>query len=199
MFRKKKLANTRGRREKEMSTVKEKPPVHELLKQDRFRSELYASLLEVIVNRLESQTKEVAESDLLLYVQHLFQVPIEEHRKLLERARRNGLSQQCVVRVHVQKAEKLAAKDANGLSDPYCMLSVLRNSQYVNLQTAKLNVVKSTSVKESTLNPEWNESFDLFVPREEINDSHIQLQLWDYDGNLQGSSRKSRGMKGVGR
>uniref|UniRef100_F6UTA8 C2 domain-containing protein n=1 Tax=Ciona intestinalis TaxID=7719 RepID=F6UTA8_CIOIN len=58
-----------------------------------------------------------------------------------------------------------------------------------------------TSVINSTLTPEWNETLELFVEREQISNSNLQIQVWDSDevvgGN--GNLKKVKGVKGVGR
>eukprot|EP01129_Flabellula_baltica_P007914 TRINITY_DN310_c0_g1_i2.p1 TRINITY_DN310_c0_g1~~TRINITY_DN310_c0_g1_i2.p1 ORF type:complete len:1279 (-),score=344.19 TRINITY_DN310_c0_g1_i2:4-3840(-) len=67
----------------------------------------------------------------------------------------------------IVQAEDLAAKDSNGLSDPYCVVKY-KSKEY------------KTSVIDETLNPTWNESFKLeFTDFEEV----IQLDVWDKDKN----------------
>ena len=44
------------------------------------------------------------------------------------------------------KGKELAACDSNGLSDPYCMLTILPD-----------NKRQHTSVKKKTINPVWNQ------------------------------------------
>lgn len=52
----------------------------------------------------------------------------------------------------VLRAAKLAAKDPNGKSDPYCRV-------YLG---AADHIMHRTEVKAGTLNPEWKETFTLF-------------------------------------
>ena len=50
---------------------------------------------------------------------------------------------------HIQQAKDLAAKDANGLSDPYVRVTLLPDKKH-RLET---------KIKRRTLNPRWNETF----------------------------------------
>ena len=50
---------------------------------------------------------------------------------------------------HIPQAKDLAAKDANGLSDPYVRVTLLPDKKH-RLET---------KIKRRTLNPRWNETF----------------------------------------
>ncbi len=52
----------------------------------------------------------------------------------------------------VVKAANLAAKDPNGKSDPFC-------SVYLGATESDIH---KTKIKTGTLDPEWNEVFDLY-------------------------------------
>jgi len=84
-----------------------------------------------------------------------------------------------VLRIEVIEAEDLVAKDINvfskDTSDPYAVITV-------GAQTLK------TSEKEETLNPVWNETFEIFV--EKCIGCKLKVQLYDHDV---GSSDESLG------
>jgi len=197
MRRRRKLANTRARREKE--DEENLAPIRDLLENEDYRNELYSSTLQVILNRLESQTKEFAEFEMLNYAKRLFSMSDNEHSDLLAKARQHGASAHCIVRVLFQRGEGLAPKDKNGLSDPYCMVSMTRANHFVDFSSAKLEVVKTTECKERTLAPEWNETIDLFVNRSQVDDCYVQVQVWDLDANTMGVLKKAGKSKGVGK
>ncbi|XP_065052975.1 extended synaptotagmin-3-like [Rhopilema esculentum] len=89
-----------------------------------------------------------------------------------------------ILRIEVVEAEDLVAKDTNvfskDTSDPYVILTV-------GTQTLK------TAAKEETLNPAWNETFEIFV--ESIHGRKLKLQLFDHDV---GSSDESLGQTEIG-
>ena len=71
-----------------------------------------------------------------------------------------------VLRVQVLKGRGLAAKDKNGTSDPYLVLT---------LGDAK----QATSVVSKTLNPEWNQSFEF--PVVTADSALLEVICWDKD------------------
>ncbi|OHT05928.1 hypothetical protein TRFO_26137 [Tritrichomonas foetus] len=77
----------------------------------------------------------------------------------------------CAVRLHVTicSGSGLRAMDANGKSDPYVT---------VNLQSSKKKVFK-TKVMKNSLDPVWNEEFDLIC--ENPNDDKLVVNMYDQD------------------
>eukprot|EP01124_Arcella_intermedia_P009742 TRINITY_DN1635_c0_g1_i2.p1 TRINITY_DN1635_c0_g1~~TRINITY_DN1635_c0_g1_i2.p1 ORF type:complete len:1186 (+),score=442.50 TRINITY_DN1635_c0_g1_i2:50-3607(+) len=61
--------------------------------------------------------------------------------------------------------KNLAAKDDNGLSDPFMKITLRGKTQ-------------QTKVVEETLNPEWNETFEFQVASEK---DQLKFMVWDYD------------------
>ena len=167
-------------------------------KTEEFNNELYKAAIDVAVNRLESQEGDISEQNLLQYLQNLFQVSEDIQREAIKQEYQASLSDDCLLKVLVQKAENLAIKDVDGSSDPYCLLSVVPTSQYANLKNGKYSA-KKTKVIHSTLNPEWNEGFEISLTRTEVNKSYFQIQLWDYDGETAGGAKKVKGVKGMKR
>ena len=61
----------------------------------------------------------------------------------------------------ILRAEKLAKKDIFGASDPYVLVYRERISSFTENGGVPSNQVLKTAVKKKTLNPEWNETFEL--------------------------------------
>ncbi|XP_060811267.1 BAI1-associated protein 3 isoform X2 [Bombus pascuorum] len=87
--------------------------------------QLYIEVLYTIANTVGASTGQYAhyKEDLYRYAQEAFGVPPDQHRRYL-----NIASEEkppiVVLSVVVVEAEGLEAKDANGFSDPYCMLGI---------------------------------------------------------------------------
>jgi hypothetical protein len=77
---------------------------------------------------------------------------------------------ECLV-VKVVSAEELPAKDFSGTSDPYVKLYLLpdRKNKF------------QTKVHRKTLNPEFNESFRLSVPFNDLRERILQFSIYDFD------------------
>ena len=171
--------------------------ITEKLKDKKFVDELYKAAIATAVNRLESQENEISEQEIWNYLRDLFQVRENIHRETIKQQYKISLSEDCLLKVLILKAENLASKDVDGSSDPYCLVSVVPTSQYTNLKNSKFFAQK-TKVITSSLNPEWNESLQLSVTRENVGKSYFQIQVWDYDGDND-SIKKVRGVKGMKR
>ncbi|KAF9938490.1 hypothetical protein BGZ67_010793 [Mortierella alpina] len=72
-----------------------------------------------------------------------------------------------VMRIHISQARDLAAKDFNGLSDPYVKVTVGGHKF-------------TTKVIHKTLNPVWNAAFDFDLETQSVPDQ-IRLAFWDKD------------------
>ncbi|CAJ0763272.1 4988_t:CDS:2, partial [Entrophospora sp. SA101] len=70
--------------------------------------------------------------------------------------------------IKIVMAENLAALDNNGLSDPYCIISDKDN-----------NILARTRVIYESLNPRWDEAFDLTIDSTDQN--WLTLTIWDSD------------------
>jgi len=78
-----------------------------------------------------------------------------------------------ILEVHLIAGRKLAPKDSNGLSDPYARIYFCDKDGKIVDHIKK----KSTTVKK-TLNPKWNEIYDLEV---DLNVGGLYIQIWDWD------------------
>lgn len=82
------------------------------------------------------------------------------------------LAQFCgVLHVRLIRGDHLAAKDANGRSDPFVKLSCGKQ-------------LHKSSTKRETLNPVWYEEFDFVIGMAELqNKTRLRLEVWDWDSD----------------
>ncbi|XP_056661638.1 BAI1-associated protein 3 [Monodelphis domestica] len=167
----------------------------------------------------------VNEDELFDYLQKVFGMSSSELEAALHRVK-EAKPPSYSLKVTVVRAKNLLAKDANGFSDPYCMLGILigqsprelgekkerkfsfrkrkekgekRNSAREVLPAKYIQV---TEVKNSTLNPVWNEHF-LFEIDDATNDQ-LHLDIWDHDDDVSVAEACKKlneviGFKGMGR
>jgi len=74
------------------------------------------------------------------------------------------------LRVDVVEAKNLPAADRTGYSDPYCVF-ILNGEK-----------VFKTKVIKKTLNPTWDEKFDVSVPSRTAADFEVEVYDWDFAG-----------------
>ncbi|KAL5473219.1 hypothetical protein EMCRGX_G027672 [Ephydatia muelleri] len=138
------------------------------------------------------------------YVNKAFEIPQQTKSDLWEKAR-NKLHSGLKLCGTIINARGIPAMDANGKSDPYCVVGIISES-YRNDEKAKkghlvkwkkggleVNVFKTT-VKLATLEPQWNEYFELPIqkPGEEV----LVIEVWDSDMDTVGVS-EVKGVKGL--
>ncbi|XP_069673106.1 uncharacterized protein [Periplaneta americana] len=75
----------------------------------------------------------------------------------------NGMG---LMEVSIIRARDLVSKDLNGFSDPYCELKINGECKY------------KSSIKKKTLNPSWEESAIMGLPRP---GEMLEVVLWDHD------------------
>ncbi|XP_028843285.1 BAI1-associated protein 3 isoform X2 [Denticeps clupeoides] len=87
---------------------------------------LYEEAIYTVVNRVGVPSPEYVtnEWDIFTYLQKAFDMGQEEHDIILQRVQESQRAS-FSLRVSVMKGKNLMAKDANGYSDPYCMLGLL--------------------------------------------------------------------------
>ncbi|XP_041363362.1 BAI1-associated protein 3-like [Gigantopelta aegis] len=186
--------------------------------------------------------------DLYQYAQEGFGVSPEDHARLLAKATEEK-PPIVVLNVRVVDAKGLLAKDADGFSDPYCMLGIMpgrppdldqnamfssdeesnkkdkdkkdkdkkdrglrrlstslrrskRDKNYAVKELLPARLIRTTSVKPNTLNPEWNEKFRFDL--QDVNTDHFHLDIWDHDdeSSVFDAAKKLNevtGLKGLGR
>ncbi|KAK2833234.1 hypothetical protein Q5P01_017123 [Channa striata] len=188
---------------------------------------LYEEAVYTVVNRVGVPSPEHVKSDeeLFAYLLKVFDMGEEEHDIILQKVQESKRAS-FSLRVSVMKAKNLMAKDANGYSDPYCMLGILlgqspreteeKKERKFSFRKRKEKLEKRSSTKEvlparciqvtevkpETLNPVWNEHF-LF----EIDDVHndlLHLDIWDHDDDVSVAEACKKlnevsGLRGMGR
>ncbi|XP_028670301.2 BAI1-associated protein 3 [Erpetoichthys calabaricus] len=188
---------------------------------------LYEEAVYTVVNRVGVTSPEYVtnEEDLFSYLQEVFQVGPDEHDIILQRvkeAKRTSYS----LKVSVKEGRNLLAKDANGYSDPYCMLGILLGQSPKDPEEKKerkfsfrkkkdkiekkssirevlpAKVIQVTEVKPETLNPVWNETFTFEI--DDVYNDQLHLDIWDHDDDVSVADACKKlnevsGFKGMGR
>ncbi|XP_036421408.1 BAI1-associated protein 3 [Colossoma macropomum] len=188
---------------------------------------LYEEAVYTVVNRVGVPSPEYVtnEGDLFNYLQKVFDMGQEEHDIILQRVRESKRAN-FSLRVSVMKGKNLMAKDANGYSDPYCMLGILlgqspreteeRKERKFSFRKRKDKLEKRSSVKEvlaardihvtevkpETLNPVWNEHFVFDI--DDVQNDVLHLDIWDHDDDVSVAEacrklNEISGLRGMGR
>uniref|UniRef100_H3C752 BAI1 associated protein 3 n=1 Tax=Tetraodon nigroviridis TaxID=99883 RepID=H3C752_TETNG len=168
---------------------------------------LYEEAVYTVVHRVGVPSSEHVKSDeeLFAYLLKVFDMGEEEHEIILQKvqeAKRASFS----LRVSVMKAKNLMAKDANGYSDPYCMLGILVGQSPREMEEKKerkfsfrkrkeklekrsstkevlpARSIQVTEVKPETLNPVWDEHFVFEI--DDVNNDLLHLDIWDHDDDV---------------
>uniref|UniRef100_H3DML7 BAI1 associated protein 3 n=1 Tax=Tetraodon nigroviridis TaxID=99883 RepID=H3DML7_TETNG len=157
---------------------------------------LYEEAVYTVVHRVGVPSSEHVKSDeeLFAYLLKVFDMGEEEHEIILQKvqeAKRASFS----LRVSVMKAKNLMAKDANGYSDPYCMLGILvgqspremKRKEKLEKRSSTKEVlparsIQVTEVKPETLNPVWDEHFVFEI--DDVNNDLLHLDIWDHDDDV---------------
>ncbi|XP_076000368.1 BAI1-associated protein 3 [Genypterus blacodes] len=188
---------------------------------------LYEEAVYTVVNRVGVPAPEhvKGDEDLFAYLLKVFDMGEEEHDIVLQKvqeAKRANFS----LRVSVIKAKSLMAKDANGYSDPYCMLGILvgqsprecaeKKERKFSFRKRKEKLEKRSSTKEvlparciqvtevkpETLNPVWDQHFVFEV--DDVHSDLIHLDIWDHDDDVSVAEACKKlnevsGLRGMGR
>ncbi|KAK1805248.1 hypothetical protein P4O66_019586 [Electrophorus voltai] len=154
-----------------------------------------------------------------------FDMGQEEHDIILQRVKESKRAS-FSLRVSVMKGKNLMAKDANGYSDPYCMLGILlgqgsrdteeRKERKFSFRKRKEKLEKRSSVREvlaardiqvtevktETLNPVWNEHFVFDI--DDVQNDLLHLDIWDHDDDVSVAEacrklNEISGLRGMGR
>uniref|UniRef100_A0A8C5WJT4 BAI1 associated protein 3 n=1 Tax=Leptobrachium leishanense TaxID=445787 RepID=A0A8C5WJT4_9ANUR len=166
-----------------------------------------------------------SEEELFFYLQKVFGMNKSDHDAILQRVRESK-APVYTLKVTVVQARNLLAKDANGFSDPYCMLGIMimqsaketeeKKERKFSFRKKKDKMEKRSSVREflpakyiqvtevksNTLNPVWNENFHFEI--DDIYTDHLHLDIWDHDDDVSVAEACKKlnevsGFKGMGR
>ncbi|XP_047214629.1 BAI1-associated protein 3-like [Girardinichthys multiradiatus] len=188
---------------------------------------LYEEAVYTVINRVGMPTPEHVKSDdeLLAYLLKVFDMGDEEHDIILQKVQESKRAS-FSLRVSVMKAKNLMAKDANGYSDPYCMLGILvgqspreteekkerkfsfrkRREKLEKRSSTKevlpARCIQVTEVKPETLNPVWDEHFVFEI--DDVHSDRLHLDIWDHDDDVSVAEACKKlnevsGLRGMGR
>ncbi|XP_047212163.1 BAI1-associated protein 3-like [Girardinichthys multiradiatus] len=188
---------------------------------------LYEEAVYTVVNRVGMPAPEHVKSDdeLLAYLLKVFDMGDEEHDIILQKVQKSKRAS-FSLRVSVMKAKNLMAKDANGYSDPYCMLGILvgqspreteekkerkfsfrkRREKLEKRSSTKevlpARCIQVTEVKPETLNPVWDEHFVFEI--DDVHSDRLHLDIWDHDDDVSVAEACKKlnevsGLRGMGR
>ncbi|KAG6459452.1 BAI1-associated protein 3 [Manduca sexta] len=144
--------------------------------------------------------------EVIEYARRAFRISPEVHARAV-RAAGSERPPTVVLGCAVIEADGLEAKDANGFSDPYCMLGIQPASlpasprasedegrkhgfrlsfkrrdgrqQRDSLGRLPARYIRATSVRQHTLSPKWNETFKFDI--DDISSDVLHLDIWDHD------------------
>ncbi|CAK1586198.1 unnamed protein product [Parnassius mnemosyne] len=171
---------------------------------------LYTEVLYCIENAVGAPAPDgqfaAYKEEVIEYARRAFRVPSEVHARAL-RAAGSERPPTVVLGCAVIEADGLEAKDANGFSDPYCMLGIQPASlpasprasedegrkhgfrlsfkrregrqQRDSLGRLPARYIRATSVRPHTLSPKWNETFKFDI--DDISSDVLHLDIWDHD------------------
>ncbi|XP_042361343.1 BAI1-associated protein 3 [Plectropomus leopardus] len=188
---------------------------------------LYEEAVYTVVNRVGVPSSEHVKSDeeLFAYLLKVFDMGEEEHDITLQKVQESKRAS-FSLRVSVMKAKSLMAKDANGYSDPYCMLGILLGQSPREMEEKKerkfsfrkrreklekrsstkevlpARSIQVTEVKPETLNPVWDEHFVFEI--EDVHNDLLHLDIWDHDDDVSVAEACKKlnevsGLRGMGR
>nr|XP_015804080.2 BAI1-associated protein 3 isoform X2 [Nothobranchius furzeri] len=188
---------------------------------------LYEEAVYTVVNRVGVPAPEHVKSDdeLFAYLLKVFDMGEEEHEIILQKVQESKRAS-FSLRVSVMKAKSLMAKDANGYSDPYCMLGILvgqspreteekkerkfsfrkRREKLEKRSSTKevlpARCIQVTEVKPETLNPVWDEHFVFEI--DDVHNDLLHLDIWDHDDDVSVAEACKKlnevsGLRGMGR
>eukprot|EP00794_Sanderia_malayensis_P009157 gene9157-10130_t len=171
---------------------------YKLFSKDSFTQDqakiMYTELLYAVTYRLGKKVfraDDINDGDLFVYGQQALGLTREQHKEIYKEMK-DRPPPKTFVHVTVVEGKNLEAKDANGLSDPYCMLSVINSKEgskpskdgkrvkkIVLRNIRDEDNVKLTRIRMNTLYPVWNEHFEFEV--NDIENDVLRVDVWDKD------------------
>uniref|UniRef100_A0A914DYX8 C2 domain-containing protein n=1 Tax=Acrobeloides nanus TaxID=290746 RepID=A0A914DYX8_9BILA len=172
--------------------------------------DLYVETLYTIVHKI-GRSSPIPETQLIKYAKDAFQIDGQYHQKLLDKAMKEK-PPIVLLNVHLLEARDLIAKDINGFSDPFAMMGIIPDQRRISdigeensgdEGLAEDLGTPASPKDKKTLNPKWNEKFQLFV--DDVEKDMFHLDIWDHDDedrsvlDAVASLNQVSGLKGIGR
>ncbi|XP_067859183.1 BAI1-associated protein 3 isoform X2 [Heptranchias perlo] len=188
---------------------------------------LYEDALYTLIHRagVPSATHITDQEEMICYLQKVFKLDLSEYEAVMHTVK-EAKAPSYSLKVTVVEARNLLTKDANGFSDPYCMLGILLGQAARETEEKKerkfsfkrkkdkmekrsslrealpAKYIQVTNVKSNTLNPVWNESYVFEL--DDINSDQLHLDIWDHDDDVSVAEackelNQISGFKGMGR
>nr|XP_061807192.1 protein unc-13 homolog D-like [Nerophis lumbriciformis] len=188
-----KLGQTRKIRHRRDFTDEENPEEKARQRKDLELTPLYKELLYTIAHKMGkgSSTQVFTDSQLHQYIKEALTMTQAEHKALTAKVDKCEPPIYCLMAT-VKEAKDILGKDVSGLSDPYCLLTILEDeeerrtrrsrakaSKYVVKDAVSDDKIYQTDIKKQTLNPIWNQTFTLEF--EEMLGASFHLEMWDKD------------------
>ncbi|CAB3259883.1 unnamed protein product [Arctia plantaginis] len=171
---------------------------------------LYTEVLYCIENAVGAPAPDgqfaAYKEEVIEHARQAFRVSHEVHARAL-RSAGSERPPTVVLGCTVLEADGLEAKDANGFSDPYCMLGIQPASLPASPRASEdegrkhgfrlsfkrrdgrqhrdslgrlpARYIRATSVRPHTLSPKWNETFKFDI--DDISSDVLHLDIWDHD------------------
>ncbi|XP_065677950.1 BAI1-associated protein 3 isoform X1 [Hydra vulgaris] len=154
----------------------------------------------------------LSDGEIFGYGKQVFGISASEHKTIYDEVSKLK-PPECYLNLKVIGAAGLDPKDANGFSDPYCMISVIdigegdvkdksKKKKKVLRDFQKEEDIKLTKIKLKTLHPEWNQHFKFVV--NDVKNQVLRVDIWDKDDNTvvwdsNNAITAIKGVKGAGR
>ncbi|EDO29765.1 predicted protein, partial [Nematostella vectensis] len=94
--------------------------------------------------------------------------------KVKRKSKRQSIASKGELHVHIMEAKNLPGKDADGMSDPFCKITLLPDK--------KGKTRHKTAIIKRTLNPSWD--YNLIyeeLSQEELRQRVLEISIWDHD------------------
>ncbi|XP_065899170.1 BAI1-associated protein 3-like isoform X2 [Dysidea avara] len=149
---------------------------------------VYKVALGVLLNPVNEDYQKELEP----YVIQMFGKTKEEHNATRTTVALDQKPTVFKLNLKLDRGKDMVSRDANGKSDPYCLITVVKSEHVDMISSDKHDVVKINETKQlglkiekshvipMTLNPTWNQEFELPL-RKDYKSDVILIEVWDSD------------------
>lgn len=173
---------------------------------DELRLDLFREVVFTTMHRIGAQSCGEKSEELIAYAQKALAISEEECTKTLQYMD-TFKAPKMIINVKIISGVDLRSKDANGLSDPYCMLCVVRKGETLIQGKSKRNALREfqhdhkvevTRVIDQSTAPTWNEEFSFEL--NDMNDQVLHVDVWDKDDDdvVLDTENKIKSIRGFG-